>query len=360
VVASDLARSAPDIFFLVLYWLDLLRRRRWGFDNLPDEIRRHVVGTITAVAWFAPKEAALVNRLWAMLAEATSKDETINLFSRHALRDCLPLLDGGEICMIPLVPPRLLKEALQRLVTNAHGIGTPDAEFWTSWKWDGRLTGNWQALPDSLRKWYLRRLTSWRRGGDPTGSDRADKILDAWYQFLEKLHSQRGFVLYCQRRFIVESFPNFDPASPQQLEDTDRPWDMDHIHPQKYVYGKHHIPQIIKDWHSCIGNLRAWPLEANRGDGEAPPRQKFEQCTGLEAYGISKASDARAASFVTEGEHYEAWCRSAPDGDQFPDRYLNLTTQYGECRRPLVTAIVERWLAMYQEWYATLGINSLC
>jgi hypothetical protein len=37
-----------------------------------------------------------------------------------------------------------------------------------------------------------------------------------------------------------------------------------------------------------------------------------------------------------------------------------VTEQYGECRRPLVTAIVERWLAMYEEWYATLGINNLC
>ena len=61
-------------------------------------------------------------------------------------------------------------------------------------------------------------------------------------------------------------FSNYDPASPDQLEDTDRPWDYDHIFTAAYgqVYN---LPQLVREWFASVGNLRIWPLEANRAVG---------------------------------------------------------------------------------------------
>jgi len=178
----------------------------------------------------------------------------------------------------------------------------------------------------------------------------------AWTKLADALQGKRELVLYAQRKYLVSWFPEYDPASPDQLDDTDRPWDMDHIHPKKYISGRHNIPPIIKDWHKSIGNLRAWPMEANRADGEDPPRKKLSG--EREILGnIIEEFQIREASFV--GDEWPQWENSTPDQDWFHENYLAKPEDYPSCRGALIQIITNRWVALYREWYDTLLINEL-
>jgi hypothetical protein len=37
--------------------------------------------------------------------------------------------------------------------------------------------------------------------------------------------------------------PTYDPTSVDQLDDADRPWDFDHIHPRAHIEHKKGVPQ---------------------------------------------------------------------------------------------------------------------
>lgn len=59
------------------------------------------------------------------------------------------------------------------------------------------------------------------------------------------------------------------------LDDTNIPFDWDHIYPHNLVSGKKNIPRIIADFYNSIGNFRAWPYELNRMDSDNLPIKKF-------------------------------------------------------------------------------------
>jgi len=135
---------------------------------------------------------------------------------------------------------------------------------------------------------------------------------------------------------------------------------MDHILPSYYVHGRQNIPRIIRDWHGSIGNLRAWPLDANRSDAQTAPRDKLDEVSeATRAYGMKTACELRAASFIPESD-WGHWRDSTPDTSKsFPDRYLALPREHGECRKALIRAIINRTLALYAEWYEQLKIGAL-
>jgi hypothetical protein len=85
------------------------------------------------------------------------------------------------------------------------------------------------------------------------------RLHNAWVGFVDRLWGKKDLVLYAQRHELVKWF-DFDPADANYLDETNRPWDYDHIHADSYVSGRHSIPQLIKDWHGSVGNIRAWPM----------------------------------------------------------------------------------------------------
>ena len=52
---------------------------------------------------------------------------------------------------------------------------------------------------------------------------------------IEDLRGNRNVLLFAQRGWLAHWFPDYDPSQPDQVEDTNRPWDFDHIHPQRYL-----------------------------------------------------------------------------------------------------------------------------
>lgn len=72
------------------------------------------------------------------------------------------------------------------------------------------------------------------------------EVGEEYLLFMQKVIYNRDFLLYVQRSFI-ESYFKKDQF---KLEDTNVPFDWDHISPNRLVRNKKNIPKIVRDWYS--------------------------------------------------------------------------------------------------------------
>ena len=86
----------------------------------------------------------------------------------------------------------------------------------------------------------------------------------------------REMLLYCQRDYMNSRFTTYDPARQDLWEDSNRPWDYDHIVPKEWVNSKNNMPYrwYCQIWLKCIGNIGAIPFEINR---EKSNRIEFDE-----------------------------------------------------------------------------------
>ncbi|WP_295441877.1 DUF262 domain-containing protein [uncultured Thiodictyon sp.] len=372
VLAVEMAQKSPDVYFLLLRWIDRLRTERIGLDTIDDAIHRRTLGFLTALAWFAPDKGKACAAIWTELQADVRGQQLIDRFNNTRFRMACRLDDRLNQCMIPLPSVEELELACRRGVTGqkgiADGIARADNPIWTNWNW-------YVSFADILvkdRKHRVRwadRLRPRNILVDGRAPDLTESTLQAARHFLDTLHSSRPVLLYAQREWLRKWYPGFDPSQPEYMEDKNRPWDYDHLLPQNLLRGEagyalRNIPPVILDWCGSIGNLRAWPLELNRADRDISPTLKLTEIWAEETrYWMVADPDKRAASFVREKKRnpdWPLWKNSVPmNADNVAHhRYLALP-EYHEYRRDLVKAIVWRFVALYREWYDKLKIGEL-
>lgn len=362
VLVGDLGRgeSGREILFLLLRWIERLHEHKSSTSDLTIEQRKRTLGALTAISWFSRKPAACVSVLWPLLQKCRPADLP-NFFERGNFRICLERdARRREPPMVLLPSPMTMARQIAAKITAPRGAGAAGgfrdagSSFWSAWEW----YGSFGTLSLKLERWYGRSMRQVRNIDSEEASWKERAEAD-WVFFADKLWGERRLVLYAQRLQLAEWFPDFDPTDPGSVEEMNRPWDMDHIHPRYYIEGRHKIPRLVRDWHGSIGNLRAWPFDANRADAEAEPSKKLngEPDEVLRSYGLRNAVGKRFASFVSEAQ-WKDWQRSTPDGE-FPQRYLSMDSGYGECRIALVRALTSRTMALYKEWYDSLKVAKL-
>lgn len=97
------------------------------------------------------------------------------------------------------------------------------------------------------------------------------EIGEEYETFIKRMIGNKDLLLYGQRTFIESYFRE----EQYRLEDTNVPFDWDHISPQNLVRRKRKISPILKEWYSTIGNFRAWPYALNRMDSDNNPTNKL-------------------------------------------------------------------------------------
>ena len=351
VLAAELSSSASmlDIYFLFLTWID---SKLDAWQPLSEIEHRRLIGAVTLLSWFGKSHKACLDALWR---------QPKAFFCPGQIRTCFALREDGNFKLVPVPPPDKLRAILSHVVTDAHGIQGYATQFWNTWNWWQNLSGT-LGNDDDPRSWYR------HAGNTPFGhnvEDRESKQLSAWTTFIDSLRGKRELVLFAQRHWMIKWFPDFDPAAADSLDDTNRPWDMDHIHPRNFIEGRHNIPLVLKDWHTSIGNLRIWPLELNRADQAATPAAKLNRPLAEDTgYGMQTSQELRDASFISGNQHLSFWENSTPPGappDKVPGQYLSNNGQdsYHKFRKNLLRAIVCRFENLYRHWYEELEIHSL-
>jgi len=154
-----------------------------------------------------------------------------------------------------------------------------------------------------------------------------------FWKFIGKIQYNRPLILFSQRSYINATFKDYNQID--DMDDTNVPWDWDHIYPDSWVYNMKYCEQIIRDWNGTNGNFRAISLEQNRSESNAvSPKIRLEDAT------------TRELSFVFESD-FEHW-------HKIDDRIWNKEKAIYHFR-----AITTRMINIYEKFWNDLKINEL-
>lgn len=234
VLRTSVARSSPDVFALLM-WLALTEIRSQTLKvalSRAQDIRRDVIALTTALHWFASKKRDAVQAAFAHLREARGDAP---LSTAHFVGVLHKATTEREALCEPVS-----SQELHQLIT------VPQTH-------------------DELIGWDWCKLTQTSPGEEPR--HRETKTLDFARQNTELL-------ILAQRQFMKTAFWSYDPARTDLWAQRNRPWDFDHILPSA-KFDVRNFPWGLKRWGRSIANLRAWPVERNRADGDALPADKL-------------------------------------------------------------------------------------
>ena len=150
-----------------------------------------------------------------------------------------------------------------------------------------------------------------------------DDLNRTWTSFINKIYWNKSFLLYSQRNYINEKFDSYNQI--ESIDDTNRPWDWDHIYPQSHVYQQKEVNQLTRHWVNSNGNFRALSFDDNRSENNHKfPFERFVN------------EDTRNDSYV-KNEDYQYW-------EQINNKLTNDTTPI------FLAAVINRMVNIYDEW----------
>lgn len=91
--------------------------------------------------------------------------------------------------------------------------------------------------------------------------------IEIFWQEISDFRRTDTMLIFAEKKFLIEHYPNYIPASIKDWDKTNRPWDYDHIIPQVWsAYRSKGEPYkaIVDYWLWRTGNFAAIPFEINR------------------------------------------------------------------------------------------------
>ena len=117
-----------------------------------------------------------------------------------------------------------------------------------------------------------------------------DEAVYYWLQFSYKIYWDKTFLILAQKEYFNQEFEDFMEFD--GIEDTNRPWDWDHIYPSSWVYAKREISSLARQIINTNGNFRALSFNENRSQSNhQSPKVRFEN-----------NSNAQKGSFIKEND----------------------------------------------------------
>jgi len=299
VLVKKIIKDSPDLFLMLLQW------RKHNIGEMPEEGPHAIVAALTALSWFGRNNVKYVRESWADIKRS-------NFWSREFLRSAF--IQNREAIMYPLLKPETLRfYLLQKINEN-----------------NARHDGLMPSPEEPISKFYQQIFNQ------ETFENEGDQLNAAgtvWNNFIGKLSFCRPMLLFAQRGYINFRFSDFNQM--ETIEDTNSPWDWDHIYPSSWVYMQHRIDGSMRHWNNTIGNLRVLSLEENRSEGNN--HSPASRLNGLEKESFIQLNDLEFWKLL-EGRVYE-------DEKDMIHCYLK--------------AVINRLCNIYEMWYDTLKVGEL-
>ena len=298
VLVKNIVKSSPELFLMLLQWI------KQNTKEITADEKRKVLATITALSWFGIDNTKYVREVWKEIF-------TNEFWSKKSLS--IPFLNKKEFIMYPLIQPSVLREylILNVVKNNVH--------------WD-------DLYPDAESK-IIKEFRQILSSEIEQESEVTNSTNSIWDNFMNKLIGNKSLVLFAQRKYINESFGDFNQM--ENLEDTNTPWDWDHIYPDSWIYYQQNISQMTRHWNRSIGNFRALSLEENRSENNSlSPKERLV--------------NVQEQSFIKEND-WEYWSKISGRIDAGDNEMI----------KNHLSAIVNRLCNIYEEWYSTLHIDEL-
>jgi hypothetical protein len=315
VLVKNLINSTPDLFLMLLQWL-----YKNNNPSLSNGEKRKIFGAFSALCWFGHDNNRFVREIWENLKER-------DIWNKRILRK--PFYHNNEFIMYPLVQPEVLREFLLKWVVLKGKT------------WNELYTMDGDSLSEQYKQILERKFEK--------EEARKEKIDGIWTIFIEKLIKNKSMLLFAQRDYVNKKFKDFNQI--EDLEDTNIPWDWDHIYPNKYIFGLRYVDDNIRHWSGTIGNLRALALEDNRSLGDKSPAEKLKP----------KEEDAKERGLSIE-ELQKQWLNESFIENDW-EYWENISDRiYDGDKKGIknhLKAVINRLCNIYAEWYTTVYIGDL-
>lgn len=312
-VATRTINASPEIFLALLYW-----KKNGGEVEIGSEQHRRLLGRFTALSWFLPGKATQKQTALHEWISAAKQDTVGHLWSGECLR---VLFTRSERALPRFPQPDDLRSILLRSVVEAE-------------------TNSYEKLPDYAPAQFWEAYAFLPSAPEDTPEIIKQRREANFMSFLNQLWPCRTMLLYAQRAYITRRFACFGQWE-LALEDTNCPWDWDHIYPS--ATGLHRVDPIYKEWHNTIGNLRAEGLSENRRDGSNMPTDKL-------AMESEPGRPAWQNSAITE----KIWEEMKDTGYQ-----PNAIKRNHQLAPKICAIVLKRMASIYGVWHEQLRIGAM-
>ncbi len=315
---SKISETAPELMFLLLYRIKFCDDRFSCENKEKEKEHRRMLGIITLFLWFGKGKklkdhSLLLSNIWPAATRLNSE------------RFWSP-------------------ETIERATLNEVLLPFP------SFKSNGNK--------DSLESIFSIKIS------DKTNIlSKFEKDSNNDYRlFFEKIMYNKDLLLYAQRSFL-ETYFN---TTQHNLQDTNVPFDWDHISPNKLVHSKRNIPQIINDWYQTIGNFRAWPYALNRMDSDNSPGQKLRPLNANN-YETEEQLSSSKGKWNVFSENNPHLIQNLKVLDKKLLAWSFCENKWAECYisdirtdwKEVVQLIINRNILIAKEWYDELLIDKI-
>lgn len=312
-LATRTVNDAPDIFLALLHWL-----HRGGEIEIGSREHRAVIAIVTALSWFSPGGSRQKLEYFREWMKAVSGQPLENFWDVANLRVLFTRMENP----VPSFPaPNVLRNFLvEEIVMNPE------------YNW-GTLGGTCSAHPIFAGYSHIQVANSDASSTAETMRppvSREKLLQDNLRNFVGILSGNTNLLLFAQRDFIRHKFHEFQQWD-VVLNDTNCPWDWDHIFPSAYC--RKGVPRKYRDWHNSIGNKRAEELSSNRSNRAAVPKDKLAD------------PNTRRDSFISDSTWALIECT---------DPLIRDVVRANDLCRIILTRLAE----IYAEWYVTFEIEN--
>jgi hypothetical protein len=256
VVNKHFIKRNQDLFLFLVYWLHINKQ------ELTNEVKLNITAKMLVFAWF---DFGNFEKLW--------KEEITNPnFWEKPLNELIWWngKDGSHF----LIPPSLLRDyyAQPKILEM---FRSKDEHRWGLWE---------NGIGEKIIKYYSEVKQE---------NFTLEKANEFFWPFIGKIRYNRSLILLAQRDYINKTFTDYNQM--EDIDDTNAPWDWDHIYPSEWVYYKKDINSGIKEWNNTNGNFRALSLEQNRSENNSlSPKERLDD------------SNIRTSSFVIDDwQHWQ-------------------------------------------------------
>jgi hypothetical protein len=226
IILKQFIKRNQELYLFFLYWL-----HSHADKILDDHLKIKIVAKLICFAWFGFDN---LTRLW-------SEKVTNEGFWDEPLNELIWWNGSNGIHF--LIPPDLLRKYYEQ--DEILNLFKENKEH------------KWGLMPNGVGN----EIMMYFQGVKNEEFD-LTKSNEFFWKFIGKVRYNKQMILFAQRDYINSTFKDFNQLD--EIEDTNVPWDWDHIYPSEWVYRKKYCNQSIKDWNNSNGNFRAISLEHNR------------------------------------------------------------------------------------------------
>lgn len=298
ILIKQFVRSSQDLFLFLLCWL-----RKYGCPTNENTLLQ-IVAKLLSFAWFSFGNAP---KLWEEIDEKDFWRKPINQY----------LWWDGTDGIHFLLPPNILRNYYKQDVVESLFLEHESGNHQYRW-------GLWHDGVGTEIKEYYDKIKS--------QSIEWEKANEYFWKFIGQIKDNKSLILFTQRDYINSEFTDYNQMD--TLDDTNTPWDWDHIYPNSWVYGMKHCVPVIRDWVNSNGNFRAISLEQNRSESN-----------NLSPKGRLTEESDRKISFVNDSD-WEFWQKI--DSRIWDDKAENY-----------FRAITTRMINIYEKFWNDLKLTEL-